>query len=88
MQNTLIIHAILAPVFFAAISFTYHKKYGYTSPLYTAVIFTSLVILADALLVAPVLEKSYEMFKSFLGTWIVFILILISTYLAGLLANK
>ncbi len=38
----------------------------------------------DAGLVAPVFEKSYDMFRSLIGTWIPFILIFISTYLTGL----
>jgi hypothetical protein len=42
-----------------------------------------MIILADALLVAPVFEKSYEMFTNFLGTWLVFILIFGATYLTG-----
>jgi hypothetical protein len=42
-----------------------------------------MIILADALLIAPFIEKSYEMFTSFLGTWLVFILIFSSTYITG-----
>ena len=88
MENTLIIHAILAPVFFSIISIIYFKKLNYTTPLQTAFIFFSFVILLDLILVAPVFEKSYEMFTNLLGTWIPFVLIFISTYLTGLYIKK
>ena len=88
MQNTMIVHAILAPIFFWITSFIYHKKFNYSKPLETAGIFTFLTILIDAAVVAPIFEKSYEMFTNILGTWLVFILIFISTYLSGLTANK
>lgn len=88
IDNALIIHAILAPIFFGALSFVYFRKFHYTSPVQTAMIFTLLVILADALLVAPVFEKSYAMFKSFIGTWLVFILIFFSTLLVGTFVDK
>jgi hypothetical protein len=81
--NALIIHAIAAPIFFSLVSYNYFTKYNYTTPLQTASIFTSLIILGDALLIAPFIEKSYEMFTSFLGTWLVFIGIFSSTYLTG-----
>ena len=88
MQNTLIIHAIMAPIYFAIITLVYHKKFSYSSPIITAVIFLSFVILMDAGLVAPVFEKNYDMFKSFLGTWLPFILIFLATYITGLFVTK
>lgn len=88
METTLIIHAILAPIFFGTLSFIYHNKFNYTSPLKTAIIFVFLIILVDAALVAPVFEKSYDMFRSFIGTWLVFILVFLATYLVGLWVSK
>ena len=88
IENTLIIHAILAPIFFAIISFVYYKKFNYTSPITTASIFLAFVILIDAGLVAPVFEKSYDMFKSTLGTWIPFLLIFLSTFITGLMVKR
>jgi hypothetical protein len=83
-ENALIIHAIGAPIFFAAVSLVYFSKYNYTSPLRTAVIFVSFVILVDFFLVALVINRSLEMFASPLGTWIPFALIFASTYVTGL----
>jgi hypothetical protein len=83
MQNTLIAHAIGAPIYFAGVSLVYFKKFNYTTPLKTALIFISFVILVDFFLVALVINKSLEMFTSPLGTWIPFGLIFLSTYLTG-----
>ena len=83
MEATLIIHAIGVPIYFSLLSLLYHKKFNYTKPLTTATIFLGFVIAMDAGLVAPVFEKSYEMFTSILGTWIPFTLIFLSTYFTG-----
>lgn len=88
MEATLIIHAIAAPVIFAVISVIYFRKYAYTGPLKTAVIFVGIVVIMDAGLVAPFFEGSYDMFRSLLGTWIPFTLIFLSTYLTGLYITK
>jgi len=87
-QNALIIHAIGAPIFFGAVSFNYFKKHNYTSPLKTAIIFVTFVILVDFFLVALVINKSFDMFLSPLGTWIPFALLFTSTYLTGKAITK
>ena len=87
LQTTLIIHAIGGPLGFAAISFNYFRKYGYTSPLQTAIIFIGFVIVVDFFLVALVIEKSFAMFLSPLGTWIPFILIFFITLLTAEMAK-
>ena len=88
VELTLIIHAIAAPIFAALVSLDYYKKFGYTTPLQTAFIFLLFVIAMDAGLVAPVFEKSYEMFRSILGTWVPFVLIFLSTFITGLTVKK
>jgi len=84
LNTTLIIHAIAVPIIFSLVSSLYFKKFHYTSPIQTAIIFVSFVVLLDILLVALLIEKSFEMFASILGTWIPFILIFLSTYLTGI----
>ena len=86
LQTALIIHAIGVFVIFAIIGSNYFKRFNYTTPLQTAIIFVSFVILMDVFIVALLIEKSFEMFRSILGTWIPFIFIFKSTYLAGLYA--
>jgi hypothetical protein len=88
MELTLIIHAIAAPIFAALVSLDYYKKFHYTTPLQTAFIFLLFVIAMDAGLVAPFFEKSYEMFRSILGTWVPFVLIFLSTFITGLTVKK
>ena len=83
MQNTLIVHAIGAPIFFTLISLIYFKKFNYTSPLLTALIFVGFVIVVDFFVVALLINRSLDMFSSLLGTWIPFALIFISSYLTG-----
>ncbi len=88
LENTLIIHAIGAPIIFAAISLNYFKRFNYTNPLQTAIIFVCFVIFMDFFIIALMIEKSFDMFKSILGTWIPFILIMLSTYLTGIYSLK
>lgn len=83
LQNALIIHAIGAPVFFAVVSAVYFTKFGYTTPLQTALAFVGFVVAIDFFLVALLINRSTAMFASVLGTWIPFALIFISTYLTG-----
>jgi hypothetical protein len=70
LQNALIIHAIGAPIFFTIVSLIYFKKFNYTTPFQTALMFVGFVIAADFFVVALVINKSLEMFASLLGTWI------------------
>ena len=88
IEKTLIIHAIGAPVIFTLISLLYFRRYQFTSPLLTAVLFILIVVLMDFFLVALVINKSMEMFQSLLGTWIPFGLIFLSTYFTGLIVMK
>lgn len=81
IQNTLIIHAIAAPIFFAIVSYIYANKFNYTSPIATALTFVGFVITIDFFVVALLINRSLEMFTSMLGTWIPFALIFTSSYL-------
>ncbi len=88
MRTTLIVHAIGAPVIFTLISLLYFKRFGFTTPLQTGIIFLLIVVFVDFFLVALVINKSLEMFQSPLGTWIPFGLIFLSTYVTGSMAEK
>jgi hypothetical protein len=87
-MNALIAHAIGAPVVFALISLFYFKRFRFTTPLQTAVIFLAFVILMDFFVVAFIIMRSFEMFASMLGTWIPFLLIFLSTYATGMYVTK
>jgi len=88
LESTLIVHAIGAPIFFAVVSLIFFRKFNYTSPLRTAMIFVGFVITVDFFVVALLINRSLEMFVSLLGTWIPFALIFASTYLTGLFVLK
>jgi len=87
-QNTLIIHAIGAPIIFGLVTRNYFKRFAYTSPLHTAYLFLGITIAMDFFLVALVIQKSFVMFESILGTWIPFILIFSATILMGKYTKK
>ncbi len=83
-----VIHALVAPLAFAFLSYHYHKNHHFTEPFQTALIFVSVVGLVDFFLVALVILKSLDMFKSLLGTWIPLVLIFSSTLVVGLFTRK
>ena len=88
LQNALIAHAVATPVIFGSASFVYFSGFHFTTPLETAIIYVSLVIALDFLLVATLVEKSYAMFASMLGTWIPFASIFASTYIVGVYETR
>jgi hypothetical protein len=77
------VHAIGAPISAGTISWNYYRRFDYTTPLQTALVFVGFVIVVDFFLVALVIERSFEMFASPLGTWIPFASIFLATYLVG-----
>ncbi len=79
----LIIHAIAAPIIFAVVYSYYFKRYDFTTPLETALLFVGFVLLMDFFVVALFINRSLAMFGNVLGTWIPFVLIFISTYYTG-----
>lgn len=88
IDATLIIHAIGAPIYFIILSLIYFKKFNYTKPIATAALFISFVIIVDFFLIALIINKSLDMFRSFLGTWLPFILIFVSTWMTGKLVTR
>ena len=88
LQNALTIHAIGAPIFFTLVSLIYFRKFNYTTPLETALMFVGLVITLDFFVVALLINKSLEMFASLLGTWIPFALIFTATSITGLYLRR
>jgi hypothetical protein len=88
LETTLIIHAIGAPIYFAAVSSVYFTRFRYTRPLPTALIFVGFVMVVDFFVVALLINKSLAMFASPLGTWIPFALIFASTFVTGSLLSR
>ncbi len=84
VQTALVVHAIAAPVFFAAISAFYFSRLAYTGPLATAAGFLAIVVFMDVFVVATLTLHSFAMFASFIGTWLPFALIFAATWTTGL----
>jgi hypothetical protein len=88
MNVTLIVHAAVAPLAFGFLTWRYFRRFPKSSPGATALAMLGIVIGLDALVVAPFLEGSYEMFRSVMGTWVPFALILVSSYLVARAARS
>jgi hypothetical protein len=86
--NALIIHAAAVPVVFGLISLVYFRTFRHASALTTASIFLIFTMVMDFFLVALLIQKSFAMFYSVLGTWIPFMFIFLTTYGVGTLMNK
>jgi antibiotic biosynthesis monooxygenase (ABM) superfamily enzyme len=72
MSSTFIVHAVIAPVVFALLSTHFFRRHPDATPLHTSLVLAAIVIALDAFFVAPVVEHSYAMFRSPIGTWIPF----------------
>ena len=88
MQTTLVVHAVGAPVGFFLLSLLYFRRFAFTTPFQTALIFLAVVAGMDALVVAPFLEKSFAMFASPLGMWLPLALIFCTTHFTGIRCRR
>ncbi len=88
MQTTLWIHALVAPLAFGVLTAHHFRRFPGSSPGGTALTMIAIVVALDGLLVAPVVEHSFAMFGSVLGTWIPFASIAASCYLVGRLSVR
>jgi hypothetical protein len=86
--TTLILHAIGAPVIFALVSWSYFSRFNYTVPLHNAMVFLAVVLLMDVFVAGLLIQRSLDMFRSVLGTWIPLALSFTSTYAVGLYAKR
>jgi len=80
MESALVVHAVAAPLIAGSLAYVYSRHLAVTRPLVVGLAFVGIVILLDAGLVAPFIEKSWDMFRSPLGTWIPFALILLAAW--------
>lgn len=85
-KTAIAIHLPVAPIF-AFVAATIHAwLFPQFDPLTRAVVVIGIVVLLDGTVVAPLMERSFEMFRSAIGTWIPFALIFLAAWAAGLLA--
>ena len=88
MDVTLIVHAILSPIWSILASYVYFTRFNHIPPLQAALILIGFVMFLDFFVVALIILRSLEMFTSALGTWIPFALIFIASWLTGLFVNR
>jgi hypothetical protein len=88
LESALILHAIAAPIIFTALSLVYFHRFGLWSPFRTAAAFLGIVVVMDVFVVALLIERSFEMFESVLGTWLPFLLIFSSTWCTGVAVSR
>lgn len=88
LERALFIHALTAPVIFTAVSLVYFHRLGSWSPFRTAAAFLGVVVVMDVFVVALMIERSFKMFGSILGTWLPFLLIFFSTWWTGLAVRR
>ena len=85
LRIALYVHLGAAPALAFFVSAIHELIEPQFSPLLRAAVTTGLVITLDGVVVAPVFERSYEMFRSLIGTWVPFVLIFIASLSAGLI---
>jgi flagellin-like protein len=68
LRNALFAHAIAAPIIFVVVSAVYFWRFAGASPVVTAVLFVAIVIALDVFVIAMLVEKSFDMFRSVLGS--------------------
>lgn len=65
VENTLTIHVVAVPVFFVVIFLIYFKKFNYTAPLQTAILFLCFVVFMDVFLSLSSLERVLKCLQVF-----------------------
>ena len=82
-ETTLRVHLVAAPIFAFLVAAAHRELAPAFDPLLRAAAITVIVILLDALVVAPLFERSYAMFKSVIGTWLPFAAIFAAAWAPG-----
>ena len=86
--SAIIAHAVGAPIIFAAVTAHLFLRSGGRRPIFVAGTFTAIVVALDALIVAWLIQRSFAMFSSALGTWVPFALIFVSVFVTGSLLRR
>jgi hypothetical protein len=85
LDATLRVHLAVAPIVAFLVSTVHKYLTAEFDPLLRAVVMTGVVVILDACVVAPIFERSYAMFRSFIGTWIPFAAIFLASWAAAIL---
>ncbi len=83
LDTALRVHLVAAPLIAFLLSALHEWLAPEFSSLLRATVMTWIVVILDALVVAPVFERSYAMFRSVIGTWLPFVAIFVASFAAG-----
>ena len=81
------VHALAAPLIFAAIGRAYFGAHGAREPLPVALAFTAIVVGLDLFIVAAWIQRSFAIFTSVAATWLPLGLIFLATWGTGLIMS-
>jgi proline iminopeptidase len=84
IESALVVHAVAAPIIAGTLAYLCARCCAATTPLVTGLAFVGVVIVMDAGLIAPFVERSWDMFRSPIGTWIPFVLMFLAAWAAAL----
>ncbi len=87
LDTVLRVHLIVAPVIAFLVSAAHRLLASDFDPVHRAAAITALVVILDAGVVAPLFERSYAMFRSFIGTWLPFVAIFVASLTAGVVIS-
>jgi hypothetical protein len=88
LRAALVAHAIAAPVITATVMLVYFSRFGGVTPLASASFVVGFIVLLDFFVVALLINRSLDMFRSALGTWIPFALIIAAAWVTGMVVKS
>jgi hypothetical protein len=83
LASALIIHAAAAPLLLGGLAWLYYRKPAHTQPLLAALLVTVSALALDGGIVSLFFKNGFTIFTTSPATWIGFILVFASIYLAG-----
>jgi hypothetical protein len=84
LATTLRIHLLAAPLFAFLVSAIHKLLAPEFDSVLRATAMVGIVSALDFAVVAPLIERSYAMFRSLIGTWLPFAAIFLASWVAGL----
>ena len=88
LDTALLVHLAAAPVFAFIVSAAHKMLAPEFGSVLRATVLTGLIVILDAVVVAPFFERSYMMFRSVTGTWLPFAAIFLASLVAGTLVSN
>jgi hypothetical protein len=85
LDTALRVHLAAAPTIAFLVSAVHKLLAADFNPVLRAAVLTGMVVILDAVVVAPIFERSFAMFRSVIGTWLPFAAIFLASLAAGYL---